>query len=171
MEDSKQNNIWKSAIQQGFVIGILSYALGFMGNQFPSFNALLLLLSMGLTIAIFYKALVRFRDRVCEGMISFGKAFQYGFLMALTGSFIRTFTNYFTSNLSSEEKEEIIMEQLGALESSGMDAEILETFASVMETIMEPGVLAMISFAFYMIYGILLTSIVAMVVKRDGMEA
>jgi hypothetical protein len=171
MKDNSTNNIWKSAIQQGLVIGILSYALGFIGNQLPSFNALLLLLSMGLTIAIFYKALLRFRDRVCEGIISFGRAFQYGFLMAFTGSFVRTFTNYFTSTLSSEEKDQIIMEQLSALESSGMDPEMVETFAAVMETIMEPGMLAMISFALYMIYGIILTSIVAMVVKKDGTDA
>jgi hypothetical protein len=170
MEHYPEKNIWKSALQYGFAIGILSYALSFMGSKIPSFSFVFLLLSLGITLTIFYKGLVRFRDSILNGEISFGKAFQYGFLIALTGTFVRSFTNYFTSNISPEEKEEIVMEQIGALESSGMDPEMLETFVTFFEKIMEPSTLAMLSFAIYLVYGILVTLIVAMIVKKDALD-
>ncbi len=163
------NGPWNTAFKYGVFVGIAGIVFSLLGLVIPGMLSFILTIaSIVVTIGILYKGLVYYRDRELGGAISFGQGFGFGMIVGLIGSIIKAITVYAVTRFAANElNEELINQQMEGMEDSGLDEETMNMVFNLMESFTSPLGLSIFSFVTYIIWGLLVSLILAAIVKRD----
>ncbi len=129
-------------------------------------------LSMLVAFSLIYVAVKNFRDKQNNGVISFGKAFGMGLLIALIGSTIYVIVWAFIYNVYMPDFMDKYWAQMQkAAQASGSAAEIQETTAEMVkykELYKNPFFFTLITYAEIVPVGLLVSLITALILKRKN---
>lgn len=159
----------KHALIYGAIIGgtitfyqILLYVFGMTNNKSLE-NVSLFLFVLGIFITV-----KRFRDIESEGVISFKKAFSIAFLTCVVIGIIGGLYTYFQFKyLSPNLMEEIIELSQEKLLSKGIADDQVELQSALMDKFLVPGVVAFLSVLSSLLWGAIMSLIVAALLKRN----
>jgi predicted Co/Zn/Cd cation transporter (cation efflux family) len=165
-------------IISGAIIEIIGLATWFLvveknGDLDLSYGYLFGYINMIVALSMVFFGIRQYRDRYQEGIISFGKAFKVGFLIALIASVIYVIgwmilynTNDVAHNFYSQYLEHMKMEWA----ASGMTPEQIsakaEGFAKNMEMYKNPIIMAGMTLMEILPVGLLITLISALILKK-----
>lgn len=162
-------NSGNTALKYGVLIGIAGIAFSVLSLVIPSsLSFIMTILSIVVTIGILYKGLIYHRDNELGGAITFGQGFGFGMIAGLIGSLLKSVILYFvTKPIDPELKEELLAEQLEAMENSGLDQNMTESIFGMVESFTTPIMVSTLSFFMYIIWGVIVSLILAAIVKKD----
>lgn len=164
-----KNKQLKHALTYGAIIGstivfyeLLLYIFGMTNNKTLE-NVSLFLFVLGVFITV-----RRFRELESGGFISFKNAFLLGFLTCIFIGAIGAIFSYFQFKYMSPHLIDEMMEaaQENLINKGIPDAQI-ELQTRIMESILKPGFISVISFFGSLLSGSIMSVIVAVLLKRD----
>jgi small-conductance mechanosensitive channel len=167
-----ENNVsvWKANLTNGLILGLVgivySLVMYFMNLTFNKTVGYIFLLV--LIILLFF--LVRsYRDNYLYGYITFGKAFGTGVVIFLYYSIIAaifTYILYAVIDPGLSAKQLAFTEEI--MSKRAMPQEALDAAMKIQKKIMKPEIIAPFSIVGNMLYGTVMSLIVAIFVRKEG---
>ncbi|GDX53183.1 hypothetical protein LBMAG27_22300 [Bacteroidota bacterium] len=112
-----------------------------------------------------------YRDEKCGGYISFGRAFQFGFLTVLIVGIITTIYSYFFfTYIAPELVDQILKEAENNMLNSGQSEEQIELAMSYMKKFMTPGWMAFWGMMGSVFLGAIISLLSAAIMKKENKE-
>lgn len=163
-------NVWKSNLTNGLILGMIGivytlviYFLDLTVNKVQGYVFLLIL------IVALYFLVKSYRDNYLHGYMTYGQAVGAGVVIFLYYSIIIAI---FTYILYAIIDPGLIDKQLAAAEElmakRGLPQEAMDAGLKVQEKMMKPEIMAPVSIFGSMLYGIIMSLIVAIFVKKEG---
>ena len=163
-------SIWKNSVNYGLIAGVLMIAfslilwlLGMMENKVLGYITYLILAFM------MFLAATNWRDKFNGGWMSYGEAFRTGFYVTLIAAVLLIIYNYIFFNFIDPEflagqllkAEDAILEANPNISDADLDRamEMSARFTS-------PGMIAIFGLIFTLIFGTILSAIVAIFSKK-----
>lgn len=161
-----QSNLMNSSMRNGLILGILFSINFLMSTANNVFLGLLSYVVVGFIAYLIYRYTAKFRDKDCDGAITYSHALMYIILLFVFGSLISAivkliFFKFINPNFLPDmiNKSMTVMEQI--LPS------VPESTYEEVEKIMSPGYYTLISFWMNIILGFVVGLVVAAIVKKD----
>jgi len=163
-------NVWKANLTNGLILGLIGivytlviYFLDLTINKVQGYVFLLIL------IVTLYFLVKSYRDNYMHGYLTYGQAFGAGVVIFLYYAII---TAIFTYILFALIDPGLIDKQLAAAEElmakRGMTQEMMDAGIKIQKKMMKPGIMAPMSIFGNMLYGVIMSLIVAIFVKKEG---
>ncbi len=163
-------NVWKANLTNGLILGLIGivytlviYFLDLTINKVQGYVFLLIL------IVTLYFLVKSYRDNYMHGYLTYGQAFGAGVVIFLYYAII---TAIFTYILFALIDPGLIDKQLAAAEEMmakrGMTQEMMDAGLKIQKKMMKPGIMAPMSILGNMLYGVIMSLIVAIFVKKEG---
>jgi len=163
-------NVWKANLTNGLILGLIGivytlviYFLDLTINKVQGYVFLLIL------IVTLYFLVKSYRDNYMHGYLTYGQAFGAGVVIFLYYAII---TAIFTYILFALIDPGLIDKQLAAAEElmskRGMTQEMMDAGLKIQKKMMKPGIMAPVSIFGNMLYGVIMSLIVAIFVKKEG---
>ncbi|MBN2236780.1 MAG: DUF4199 domain-containing protein [Bacteroidales bacterium] len=165
-------SVWKNSVNYGLIAGILMIALslilwltGMMENKFLGYISYLIL-----AVAMFMGS-VNYRDKFNEGYLSYGEGFKTGFFVTLIAAVLSLIYSYAFFNFIDPDfigtilakSEEAILEANPNIS----DAD-LERALSMSAKFTSATMLSVFGFIFTIIFGVIISAIVAIFTKKEN---
>jgi hypothetical protein len=161
-----QPNIIKSAMFNGLIMGVL-FTFNFM-ISLPK-NTILSLLSYLIVagiIFLMYKMSVQFRDKECEGYITYGKAFMFVIYTFFFAALISSLVKYFYFRfINPSYLDELLQESLKAMEM--MKFKVDDEAYKQISDMMKPANMALQFIWVNMFLGMIVGLVMAAFVKKE----
>jgi len=168
--EEKTNSIWKSGFIYGAILGLIMIiytVLLYVMDQ--SFNRFLPYLNyVFLAIIVFYGA-KSYRDNSLDGFINYGRAL--GISMIIVGVAAIISSVYFFVHISVVDTEyvtKLLMTVEEGMLEKGMPDDQIEMAVSVQKKMMKPGILSVLSFLGIAFWGLVISLITSIFVKKQG---
>jgi hypothetical protein len=163
-------NVWKSNLTNGLILGLIGivytlviYFLDLTVNKVQGYVFLLIL------VVALYFLVKSYRDNYLYGYMTYGQAVGAGVVIFLYYSIIIAI---FTYILYAIIDPGLIDKQLAAAEElmakRGLPQEAMDAGLKVQEKMMKPGIMAPVSIIGNMLYGVIMSLIVAIFAKKEG---
>ena len=160
-----QENIFRSAIKSGLILGALfslRFILGVVGEGWI-IGLLRILLIVGI-VAAMWKLSEQYRNNENEGFISFGKAFGFTVLSFLYASLISAVVKIVYFVINPDFLGDLVNEMLLAFDQAGMATAETER---VLEVMLSPVFWSFFVILGNMILGVIVGLIVAAIVQKE----
>jgi len=166
----QKSNVWKANLTNGLILAMIGivytlvmYFLDLTVNKTQGYVFLLILV-----VALFF--LVKsYRDNYMHGYITYGQAVGAGVVIFL---YYAILTAIFTYILFAIIDPGLIDKQLAAAEElmakKGIPQEAMDAGLKIQKKMMKPEIMAPISIFGNMLYGVIMSLIVAIFVKKEG---
>ncbi len=158
----------KHAILIGLVSlvwGIITYVSGLFTQQWVGYVSYLILL-VGIVLAM-----KEWRDRVQKGVLSFGNAFKVGMLFCLWSALISVLSMVFMLYvLAPEMIQEILKASEQQMLDRGLSDQEIEVAMTWTRRFVTPGWLTFFSFVGTLFFGMLLSLVAALFMKKEPKE-
>lgn len=163
-------NVWKANLTNGLILGlagvVYSLVIYFLDL---SFNKVQGFVFIAIEAVILYLLLKSFRDTIRHGQITYGESIGAGVIICLYYSIIMALFAYI---LYSVIDTGLVAKQLAfaeeALQKKGLPKASIDTAMQVQQKIMKPAILAPISIFGNMLWGVVLSLIVSIFIKKEG---
>jgi len=163
-------NVWKANLTNGLILGLIGivytlviYFLDLTINKVQGYVFLLIL------IVTLYFLMKSYRDNYLHGYMTYGQAVGAGVVIFLYYSII---TAIFTYILFALIDPGLIDKQLAAAEElmakRGIPQEAMDAGLNIQKKMMKPEIMAPVSIFGNMLYGVIMSLIVAIFVKKEG---
>ncbi len=163
-------NVWKANLTNGLILGLIGivytlviYFLDLTINKVQGYVFLLIL------IVTLYFLMKSYRDNYLHGYMTYGQAVGAGVVIFLYYSII---TAIFTYILFALIDPGLIDKQLAAAEElmakRGIPQEAMDAGLKIQKKMMKPEIMAPVSIFGNMLYGVIMSLIVAVFVKKEG---
>lgn len=161
-----QPNITKSAMLNGLYMGLLlSLKFIFSSQKLNLFGIIALFISIFIVFLLYRKS-IHFRDTECDGVIKYGQAFSYIFLIYFFGSIISSFVALiYTSMIDTNLLNTMLNFSLKMYESFKFTID--DKTYKMYETIYKPAPFALLNIVASMFTGAFWGLILAAFVKKD----
>ena len=166
----KDVSVWKANLTSGLILGlagvVYSLVMYFLDLSLNKTQGYIFIVIMVVLLFFLVKS---YRDNYLYGYITFGKAFGSGVVIILYYSII---TAIFLYILYSIIDPGLVAKQLAASEElfskRGMPQEAVDAAMKFQNKIMKPGIMAFFSIFWNMIWGAIISLIVAIFVRKEG---
>ncbi|HBC76987.1 MAG TPA: hypothetical protein DEO60_00365 [Bacteroidales bacterium] len=166
----QKSNVWKANLTNGLILSMIGivytlvmYFLDLTINKTQGYVFLLILV-----VALFF-LIKSYRDNYLHGSITYGQAVGAGVVIFLYYAII---TAVFTYILFSIIDPGLIDKQLAAAEElmakRGIPQEAVDAGLKIQKKMMKPEIMAPLSIFGNMLYGVIMSLIVAIFVKKEG---
>ena len=163
-------NVWKSNLTNGLILGLIGivytlviYFLDLTVNKVQGYVFLLIL------IVALYFLVKSYRDNYMHGYMTYGQAVGAGVVIFLYYSIIIAI---FTYILYAIIDPGLIDKQLAAAEEmmakKGLPQEAMDAGLNIQKKMMKPEIMAPVSIIGNMLYGVIMSLIVAIFAKKEG---
>jgi hypothetical protein len=166
--EQKPTSLLKKTLLYGLILGITmivySYVL-YLAKLDK--NTLFSLVQYVFMITAIVIAIQCYRNRECEGYISYGKAFGTGVLTVLWASIlVSVYTYIFMTMIAPDIMEQTKALTMEKLENSGNE-EQMEAMSGVMNAVLSPGFVTFMAFVVYVFIGTIFSLVIAAFLKKD----
>jgi len=163
-------NPWKANLTNGFILGLVgivySLIIYFLDLSFSKAQGPIFLV---IQIAVLFFLLKSYRDNYMHGQITFGQSVGAGVIMCLYYAIIMA---VFTYILYTVIDTGLTAKQLAFTESKmverGMPQATIDAGMALQEKIMKPAILAPLTIFGSMLWGVIISLIVSIFVKKEG---
>jgi len=166
----QKTNVWKANLTNGLILGLIGivytlvmYFMDLTINKIQGYVFLLILI-----VALFF-LLKSYRDNYLHGYMTYGQAVGAGVVIFLYYSIIMAI---FTYILYAIIDTGLIDKQLAAAEElmakRGLPQEAMDAGLKVQKKMMKPEIMAPLGIFGNMLYGVIMSLIVAIFVKKEG---
>lgn len=163
-------NAWKANLTNGLILGltgivysILIYFLDLSFNKIQGF------VFLAIEIVILFFLLKSYRDNFLHGQITFGQSFGAGMIICLYYAIIIA---AFTYILYAIIDTGLVSKQLAFMEEEfvkkGMPEAAIDAAMKIQAKIMKPAIIAPISILGNMFWGLILSLIISIFVRKEG---
>jgi hypothetical protein len=163
-------NIWKANLNSGLILGLIGvvytlvmYFLDLTLNRTQGYVFLIIL------VVSLFMLVKSYRDNYLYGYITYGKAVGAGLVIFLYYSIIIAIFTYILFAVIDPgliDKQLAMAEDL--LEKRNMPQEAMDAAINIQKKMIKPGIIAPMSILSNMLYGLVLSLIVAIFVKKEG---
>lgn len=163
-------NVWKNALNWGLIVGImliifsvLMYFLNLSLEEWVKWISFLILFA-----GIVYST-IQYRDTVMSGSITYTEALGFGVVISLYAAVISAVYSYLEMTIIDPDLigKMFEMEQEKMLSQGASDDQI-EQAMKILEKIMKPGILALISIPMLTFFGFIISLITSIFLKKEG---
>jgi hypothetical protein len=163
-------SVWKANLTNGLVLGLVGVIYSLVLYFFDqTFNKNLGYLFLVIQIVVLYLLVKSYRDNYLHGFINYGRAVGAGVVIFLYTSVIAAIFSYILYKFidtgliakSLQYTEEVMQKR-------GLSQEAIDAGMNLQRKIMKPGIMAFTSIFFGMLYGTVLSLIVAIFVRKEG---
>lgn len=160
-----QVNIMKSAMKSGAILGILFSINFLLSIPTNTFTDILSYFVVAAILFVTYRLSVQFRDKECEGYITYGKAFTFILLSFFYASIISAFVKliYFQF-INTDFLPNFFNEYMLTLESIGYPVELVE---DTMRSLFKPASFSLLSISANLFSGVFVGLIMSAFVKKE----
>lgn len=166
----KNVSVWKANLTSGLILGLVgivySLVMYFLDLTFNRTQGYVFLL---IQIVLLYFLIKSYRDNYLYGYITYGKAFGSGVVIFLYYSVIVaifTYILYTVIDTGLMDKQLAFTEEM--MQKRNMPQEALDAAMKFQRKIMKPAILAPGSIIFNMFYGVIVSLIAAVFVRKEG---
>lgn len=164
-----------TGIRYGVMLGVISLILSILFIMFNMIdlsgqksNLLSTLVSFAITIVFFVLAILYHRDKELGGKISLGRAISVGFWVALISSVIAALGMFIYYQFIDPDYLNQAVSRLTELyREKGVSEEQIETTMSMTKMLMTPMSLTIFTIIGNLFWGVIISLIIGLVVKRD----
>jgi hypothetical protein len=165
-----QVNPWKSNLTNGLILGMVGIVYSLVVYFLDlSFNKTQGYVFMVIQIALLYFLLKSYRDNYMHGQITYGQSFGAGVIICLYYSIL---VAIFTYVLYTVIDSGLVAKQLAFVEESmvkkGMPQATIDTAMKFQAKVMKPAIMAPISIFGNMIWGVVLSLIISIFIRKEG---
>ena len=168
--EAKQPSKLKSALNYGAMLGLLLMIISLLIFVFELYESSKWLnwISMIILAAGLYMGVKNYRDQVAGGFISYGGAVGYGTLVALFAGIITSIFSYIYLGYIDDGFVQFQLTQTeDELYAQGLPDEQIEMTLEWTKKFMAPGILAVSGIIMNTIFGLIISLIVAAILKKD----
>lgn len=163
-------NVWKANLTNGLILGLIGIVYSLVIYFLDlSFNKIQGYVFIFLQIVILYFLVKSYRDNFLHGNITYGQAFGAGVIISL---YYAILIAIFTYILYSVIDPGLINKQLAFTEEmmlkKGLTQAQVDAGMAVQSKIMKPAIMAPVSIFGSMIWGIIISLIVGIFVRKEG---
>lgn len=161
-----ENSFLKSILKSGVIFGGF-FSLNFLfatGSNF--FFTFLQYAAIGFIIVLSYRLPIAYRDNENNGVISFSSAFVYVMLMFFIASVISFIVKMFYFTVINQEYLLLLQSQMFDIFET-MKIPFTEEFDTAFEAMFQPRVFSTYYFVINMFFGLIISLIVAAVIKKE----
>ncbi len=159
-------NIFKSASQNGLLIGVLLSLKFLLSTQNNGLSSLIAFSISIFIVVVMFLMVKRFRDKDCEGYISYGNSFSYLLQIYVYGAIISSLVMLiYTKYINPGYFEQFLNTAMKMYDS--MHITITEESYKILESIFRPSTYAIINVTFSFIVGAFWGLILAAFVKKE----
>jgi len=163
-------NVWKANLTNGLILGLIGIVYSLVIYFLDlSFNKIQGYVFIFLQIVILYILVKSYRDNFLHGNITYGQAFGAGVIISL---YYAILIAIFTYILYSVIDPGLINKQLAFTEEmmlkKGLTQAQVDAGMAVQSKIMKPAIMAPVSIFGSMIWGIIISLIVGIFVRKEG---
>ena len=163
-------NVWKANLTNGLILGLIgivySLVIYFLNLSFNKVQGYVFIL---LQIVIFYFLIKSYRDSFLHGNITYGQAFGAGVIISLYYAILMAI---FTYILYTVIDPGLINKQLAFAEEmmlkKGLTQTQVDAGIAVQSKLMKPAIMAPLSIFSSMLWGIIISLIVGIFVRKEG---
>lgn len=163
-------NVWKANLTSGMILGLIgivyTLAMYFLNLTFNKTQGYIFLLILLVTMFFLIKS---YRDNYLHGYITYGQAVGAGVVIFLYYSVIIAVFSYI---LYAVIDPELIGRQLAMseelLEKRGLPQEAMDAAMKFQKKVIKPGIIAPLGLISNMVYGTIMSLIIAIFVKKEG---
>ena len=163
-------NPWKTNLTNGLILGLVGVAYSllmyFLGL---SLNKTQVYVFMVIQIALLYFLLKSYRDNYMHGQITFGQSVGASVIICLYYAVIMavfTYILYTFIDTGLTAKQMALAEE--TLVKKGMPQATIDTAMSMQAKFMKPGIMAIFVIFGSMLWGVILSLIISIFVKKEG---
>ena len=163
-------NVWKANLTNGLILGLTGvvYSLVFYFLDL-TLNKVQGYAFMIVQIAILFYLLKSYRDNIMHGQITYGESVGAGVIICLYYAIIMAVFAYI---LYAVIDPGLINKQLAmaeeAMNKKGAPQEAIDAGMAITAKFMKPGIMTITGIIFNMIWGIILSLIVSIFIKKEG---
>ncbi|MBK8042499.1 MAG: DUF4199 domain-containing protein [Haliscomenobacter sp.] len=165
----------------GLIASMVLIALGLIGqvaglsdpaNQSGPGGIAMNILTYGIMIAAIVMAVKQHRDSDLGGLISFKRAFGLGmFVILIIGAITMVWTFIYMSYINPDLVDQIMEVTQEKQQAQGLSDEQIEAAAGMMGMFMKPWAMALFAFAGTLLIGLIISLIVAAIMKKEAKTA
>jgi hypothetical protein len=163
-------NPWKSNLTNGLILGlagiVYSLVIYFLDLSFNKAQGLVFVV---IQFALLFFLLKAYRDNIMHGQITYGQSFGAGVIICLYYSLIMA---VFTYILYAVIDPGLVAKQLAfaeeAMVKKGVPQAAMDAGMAVQTKIMKPGIIAPLSIFGNMLWGVVISLIVSIFIKKEG---
>ncbi len=166
----RETNVWKVNLNNGLVLGlagiVYSLVMYFLDLSFNNLQGYIFLL---VQVVLLYYLVKSYRDNYLNGYITYGQAVGAGVIILLYYAIIMaifTYVLYAIIDTGLIDKQLAITEE--KLLDRGLPEAQIDAGMAVQAKIMKPPIVALLSIFGNMLYGVILSLIVAIFVRKEG---
>lgn len=170
--DEKQVSYMPIAIKYGVIGTLISIGVTlamYMADMLtPANNVLTTIITTLIYIGTLVLAIKTYRDTALNGFVSFGRAFGTGFMTTAVMAIIGAIWTYIFMGFIAPDMIDMIKEaQAQSLIQQGMDEDEVEQALEMASSFMSPGIMAISSVFMSLFSGLIISLIVAAIMKKD----
>ena len=166
----QNTNVWKANLTNGLILGLIgivySLVIYFLNLSFNKVQGYVFIL---LQIVIIYFLVKSYRDNFLHGFITYGQAFGAGVIIFLYYAIVMaifTYILYTVIDTGLIDKQLAYTEEM--MMKKGLAQAKLDAGMAVQSKIMKPEILAPISIFGNMLWGIIISLVVGIFVRKEG---
>ena len=163
-------NVWKANLTNGLILGLAGVVYSLVVYFLDlSLNKVQGYVFMGIEAVILYFLLKSYRDNYKHGQITFGESVGAGVIICLYYSLIMAVFAYL---LYSFIDTGLVAKQLAfaeeTMQKKGLPQASIDAAMTIQEKIMKPAIMAPLSILGNMLWGVVLSLIVSIFVRKEG---
>jgi hypothetical protein len=163
-------NVWKANLNNGLILGLVgivySLVMYFLDMSFNKAQGYIFIL---IQIGLLFYLLKSYRDNFMHGQISYGQSLGAGVIICLYYSIIIAIFSYI---LYSFIDTGLLDKQLAFAEETmvkrGAPQAAIDAGMNIQRKIMKPGIMAPLSIFMNMIWGLIISLIVSIFIRKEG---
>jgi hypothetical protein len=163
-------NVWKTNLTNGLILGLVGvvyslimYFLNLSLNKSQGY------VFMVIQIILLYFLLKSYRDNYSHGQITFGQSVGAGVIICLYSAIIMavfTYILYTFIDTGLTAKQMAMVEE--TMVKKGMPQATIDTAMAMQAKLMKPGIMSVLSIFGSMLWGVILSLIISIFVKKEG---
>jgi len=168
LSERTQAPVAPSALKAGLVIGLVSIVFSvimyFTGNATNSAAGWLSVPITGYLVYFFQK---KFRDKLQNGYIKYGKAFGFGVVACVVSSILSGAYVYVLYTMDPSLKDQALEQTYNDMIERGMSEGQIEQSLEMAEMFMTPSAMLMMVLFMGLLFGVIVSLITSAIVKKD----
>ena len=163
-------NAWKANLTNGLILGlagiVYSLVMYFLDLSLNKTQGYIFMIIMALLLFFLLRS---YRDNYLHGQITFGQSFGAGVIICLYYTIIMgifTYLLYTVIDTGLTDKQLAMAEEM--IQKKGLPQEAVDAAMKIQHKIMRPGIMTPISMFFNMLWGVILSLLVSIFVRKEG---
>lgn len=162
-----KSTMWSLAAKNGLILSLITIIVELLSLAFtfPGWASIVItIVKLGLIIFLLYKFMKSYSES-CEGVVTYGQSFTYGFILCLCSTVVCTLFSFIDYTWINPDVTDMMLEQAelamaNTPQLSGMDP---DKFAAMM-----PKMTILALFLKYIFFGVLIPLIIAAYTKKES---